>query len=531
MRGKRVHWKIRRVLGLLALLITAEADAVEFAPVFNDGTVLQADLPVNIWGRAEPGATVKVTFAGQEKSAVSDKEGRWVLQLDPLEPSAESRTLTASGAGATARIADVVVGEVWIAAGQSNMVWPLAESEDGDASLAKTLPLIRFVIVPRQAGLPARPFTPEQLAWRSFAPANNRQLAAVAFHFAEYLQTEKGGIIGIVQSSVGATPAQAWTPLAALRSRPELASQADLITQALASGKSADEWRRPVENHENFTAATKRWSRTKEGPRPRPVPAPEPGNPWFSGSPTVLYENMIAPLVPYTVRGIIWYQGESNARKPDQYRILFPTLIGAWRQAWRRPELPFLFVQLAAYDHPRPDRDFPGLRAAQTFTRDTVPHTGMAVAIDAGERNNIHPKFKKPVGERLARLALAQVYGREMSARGPVMSRADVKDGAIVVTFDHAGAGLKTSNGQTGIPGFEIAGPDGKFHAATARLDGPSGVALECDAVSTPISVRYAWADWIEPPVTLQNNDGLPAEPGQLDLERLPHPTPAPTET
>lgn len=188
----RVHRKIRMVLGLLAVLTTAQAGAVEFAPVFNNGTVLQAALPVNIWGRAEPGATVKVTFAGQEKSTISDKEGRWMLQLDPLEPSAEPRALTASGAGATASIADVVGGEVWIAAGQSNMVWPLSGSEGGTASLAKTLPLIRFVIVPRQAGLPARPFTLEQLAWRSFAPGNNRKLAAVAFHFAEYLQNSNG---------------------------------------------------------------------------------------------------------------------------------------------------------------------------------------------------------------------------------------------------------------------------------------------------------------------------------------------------
>jgi sialate O-acetylesterase len=520
----RVHRKIRMVLGLLALMTTAQGGAVEFAPVFNNGTVLQAALPVNIWGRAEPGATVKVTFAGQEKSTISDKEGRWMLQLDPLEPSAKPRTLTASGAGATASLADVVVGEVWIAAGQSNMVWPLSGSEDGAASLAKTLPLIRFVIVPSQAGLPARPFTPEQLAWRSFAPGNNRKLAAVAFHFAEYLQTETGGVIGIIQSSVGGTPAEAWTPLAALRSRPELASHADLITQALDSGKSADELRRAVEDHRNFVAATRRWARTKEGPRPKPVPAPDPGNPWLGGSPTVLYENMVAPLVPYTVRGIIWYQGESNALKPDEYRTLFPTLIGAWREAWQRPELPFLFVQLAAFDDPKPERDFPGLRAAQSFTRDTVPHTGMAVAIDAGERKNIHPKFKKPVGERLARLALAQVYGREVAARGPVMSRAEAKDGAIVVAFDHAGGGLKTSDGRTEIPGFEVAGPDGKFEAATARLDGPASVVLQSAAVTTPVSARYAWAPWIEPPVALQNSNGLPAEPGQLDLRKPAQP-------
>lgn len=513
-----------RVLpALLALVLPAPLGAVEFAPLFNDGAVLQAGLPVNVWGRAEPGTAVTVSFAGQEKTTATDEQGRWMLQLDPLEPSTEPRTLAASGAGSTKSIAHVVVGEVWIAAGQSNMALPLAKSEGGAAALARTVPMIRFVIVPRQSGLPARPFEPGQLPWRTFAPADNRALAAVAFHFAEDLQKRQGGAVGIIQSSVGGTPAEAWTPLAALQGHPELRSHADLITQSLAR-RPPEDWRREVEDYDKLRIAMKQWSRTKQGPRPQPVPKPGPGNPWFLGSPTVLYENMIVPLVPYTARGVIWYQGESNASQADEYRILFPALIGAWREAWQRPNWPFLFVQLAAFDDPKPERNFPALRAAQSFTRDTVPHTGMAVAIDAGERNDIHPKFKQPVGERLARLALAQVYGREVAARGPVMSGAKAGDGTLVVTFDHARTTLKTSDGRKEVSGFEVAGPDGKFHAATARLAGSAGVALECAAVTEPVSVRYAWSDWIEPPVTLQNSDGLPAEPGQLDLPEAAQP-------
>jgi sialate O-acetylesterase len=503
---------------LLGVLLVTEVRAVEFAPVFNDGAVLQASLPVNVWGRAEPGSRVTVTFAGQEKSAVSDDKGRWQVQLDPLEPSTEPRTLTAAAGAKTQVIGNVVGGEVWIASGQSNMVWPLAKSEGGRASLAKDIPLLRFLVVPRQTGLPARPFAPGQLAWKSFQPRANEEAAAVAFYFAEYLQREHGGAVGIIQSSVGGTPAEAWTPLAALRGKPELKYHADSIARGLSSGKSPEEWNREVEDHDKFRDAMKRWAQTKQGPKPEPAPPPGPENPWSRNSPTVLYENMVAPLIPYTVRGIIWYQGESNAFKPDEYRILFPSLIGAWRAAWQSPELPFLFVQLAAFRDPRPGRDFPGLRAAQAFTRDTIPHTGMAVAIDAGEKNDIHPKFKKPVGERLARLALAQVYGREMAARGPVMSGAAAKDGSVTIAFDHAGSGLRTSDGRDEIPGFEVAGPDGKFHAATARLAGPSSVLLQCEAVSKPASVRYAWADWIEPPVTLQNGDTLPAEPGRIDV-------------
>jgi sialate O-acetylesterase len=511
----RLHLRIAS--WLFGLLLATAVRAVEFAPLFNDGAVLQAGLPVNVWGRADQGSKVTVTFAGQEKTALSDEAGRWQLQLDPLEPSTEPRTLTATAGAESQAINNLVVGEVWIAAGQSNMVWPLAKSEGGSDRLARSLPLLRFVVVGRQTGLPARPLTPAQLAWKSFQPGANEQIAAVAFYFAEYLQKEKGGAIGIIQSSVGATPAEAWTPLAALGSKPELKHHADTIARGLSSGKSPDEWRREVENHDAFRSAMKRWAQTKQGPKPEPPPVPGPDNPWSSQSPAVLYENMIAPLIPYTARGVIWYQGESNAFKPDEYRILFPALIGSWREAWQRPEWPFLFVQLAAFDDPRAGRDFPGLRAAQAFTRDTVPRTGMAVAIDAGEKNDIHPKFKKPVGERLARLALAQAYGREVAARGPVMSGAEVKNGMLTVAFDHIGTGLETSDGRSEISGFEVAGPDGQFHAAAARLSGAATVAVACEAVPEPVSVRYAWADWIEPPVTLQNSDGLPAEPGRLE--------------
>jgi sialate O-acetylesterase len=514
---KRTAPSLILALVLLSPVLSADAGST-LAPIFNDGAVLQAGLPVNIWGQADPGSTVKVTFAGQEKTAVSNKEGRWQVQLDPLEPTTQPRTLTAAAGAKTQMIDNVVVGEVWVASGQSNMVWPLAKSEGGTVSLAQSIPLIRFVVVPRQKGLPARPLPPENLAWRSFQPGANENAAAVAFYFAEYLQREKGGAIGIIQSSVGGTPAQAWTPLTALESKPELKHHADAIARGLSSGKSPEEWRREVDDHHRFRRAMSRWEQTKQGPQPEPPPVPGPDNPWSRNTPTVLYENMVAPLVPYTARGVIWYQGEANAGDPAEYRVLFPSLIEGWRQAWNRSDWPFLFVQLAAYS--RTTTDWPALRAAQAFTRDTVPHTGMAIAIDCGEADDIHPRFKKPVGERLARLALAQVYGREVAARGPVMSEAEVVDGTLTVAFDHTGSGLKTSDGRIEIPGFEVAGRDGKFHAATARLAGPAAVVLECEAVPEPASIRYAWNNWIEPPVTLQNSDALPAEPGRLDLKK-----------
>jgi sialate O-acetylesterase len=225
----------------------------------------------------------------------------------------------------------------------------------------------------------------------------------------------------------------------------------------------------------------------------------------------VLYENMIAPLIPYTTRGVIWYQGEANADRPDEYRILFPALIDAWRTAWNRPDWPFFFVQLAAYGETTPS--WKELCAAQTFTRDTVKNTGMALAIDCGDKTNIHPPAKQPVGERLARLALDQVYQQKVVSRGPAVQTLEKTIGTVRVVFQGSENGLKTSDGKAEIPGFELAGADGKFYPAQARLIAKDTVELTCPEVQKPETVRYAWATWPEPPVTLQNSAGLPTEP------------------
>jgi sialate O-acetylesterase len=445
------------------------AVSILFAPLFNDGAVLQCEMPVNIWGTAAVGAIVTVSFAGQEKETVTGADGCWLVKLDPMEPSSEARTLTCFSSTGSSVVSNVTVGEVWLATGQSNMVLPLQFTTGGAQRLAQTRSGIRFSVVPKQLGLPPQPFTSEQLAWKTFAPTNNRQIAAVAFYFAEKLQAEIGGQVGIIQSSYGGSSAEAWTPEWALDEKPELTYLADAIRSGLAPPDSQT-------------------------------------------SPTVLYENMIRPIIPYTARGVIWYQGESNARKPDEYRILFPTMINAWRTLWNRPDWPFFFVQLSAYDNPN---DWPGLRAAQTFTRDTVLHTGMALSIDHGEKENIHPAAKQPVGERLALLALDQVYGRDVVSRGPAFQTLGKSvDNSVRVTFQYSEDGLKTSDGLLDVAGFELAGPDGSFYPASARIVSKDTVELTCTEVQTPVSIRYAWASWIEPQVTLVNSAGLPAEPG-----------------
>jgi sialate O-acetylesterase len=509
---------------LIALLLPVPLHSAvpAFAPIFNRGAVLQCEMPANIWGTATPDADISVRLDGaQVATAKTAPDGRWQAVIPAQEPGGP-HSIAAHDGETSAELDDVWFGEVWIASGQSNMVWPLRNSEGGREALAQSVPDIRFVIVPERTGLPAATkLTAAELAWREFAPPANNQFGAVPFFFADRLREETGRRVGILQNAVGGTPAQAWVPLETLMTDPSLADWAGQARRAAALSMTSEEHEKEMEGpRKAHLQAMAEWEKDRTKPKPSP-PEPPPGSPFGKKTATVLWENMVVPLIPYTARGVIWYQGEANTEGPDKYRTLFPALISAWRQAWDRPDWPFLFVQLATLEKSRgrPVRgDWPGLRAAQAHTRDRVPGTGMALAIDAGERDDIHPKFKKPVGERLARLALAQVYGKQVTARGPLMTKATNEGGKIMVAFEHTGDGLKTSDGQPEIPGFEMAASDGKFHAATARLAGPATVALECAAVPDPVSVRYAWAPWIEPPVTLQNSDSFPAEPGELAL-------------
>ena len=533
---KNLHPAKKRILRIrtatVGLLVTmtwlagaVRAAAPAFAPIFNRGAVLQCELPVKVWGTADAGSAVSLLLDGKPVAETkAQPDGRWMLEIPAQKPGGP-HTLELKGADASAQLEDVWFGEVWIASGQSNMVHPLANSDGGTETLTRTVPDIRFVKVPEATGLPPLKLTTEDLAWKEFATPANKSFSAVAFHFADRIREETGRRVGIVQSAVGGTPAQAWTPLTALEENAALAKYAEEARQALAAGttpEQRDAWAEKEKAHLDALAA---WKKNKDGqPAPKPPILPA-GDALNKKTATVLWENMVVPLVPYTARGVIWYQGEANAGGPAEYRQLFPALIAAWRQAWQQPDWPFLFVQLAALEtvNDKPAAgDWPGLRAAQAHTRDTVPHTGMALAIDSGEKDDIHPKYKKPVGERLARLALAQVYGRDTASRGPLLTKAEKHDGNIRLTFDHAGAGLKTSDGKAEVPGFEVAGADKKFHPATAKISGKDTVELLCPEVTSPVTVRYAWAAWVEPPVTLQNSAGLPAEPVEARVPPSP---------
>ena len=512
-------------LFLIISLISTSLFGVEFAPLFNNGAILQCEMPVNVWGRAAAGETVALFLNGKKLTeTIAGADGKWLAVL-PAQAAGGAHILEAAAGGESVKISDVWFGEVWLASGQSNMVMPLQTTFGGPERLAMTIPEIRFVRVPLTTGLPVeKEFTVADLAWMEFSPPNNKKIAATAFYFAEQIQQHTGRRVGIIQSAYGGTPGEAWTPLTALDAHPQLNYMAEQIREGLAAGKSKAEWEEVVAVARQRAVALAEWRRTGEGAHPgNPIPV-DLRNPWSSRTPTVLYENMIVPLIPVTTRGVIWSQGEGNTDRPQEYGILFPAMIEAWRAAWARPDWPFLFVQIGAYTDAKAGggpRDWPGLRAAQTMTRDTVPNTGMALAIDIGDKDDPHARAKQPVGDRFGRLARNQVYGQNVVSRGPCFESAAVQpDGNVIIRFSHVDEKLITAGGAP-VTAFEVAGADGVFHPAAAEITGADSVTLSCAAVPAPAAVRYAWANWIEPVVTLQNSEGLPAEPFSWSNDKL----------
>jgi sialate O-acetylesterase len=369
----------------------------------------------------------------------------------------------------TIELDDVLVGEVWICSGQSNMQWSIKQSADPEATAAAANhPRLRLFSVPRRGA--SEPQADVEGAWAVCTPESAGDFSAVGYHFGRHLQDALDVPIGLIGSNYGGTPAEAWT------SRETLA---------------ASETLRPILD--------------------RPIDA---GN---AQSPTVLYNAMIAPLVPYGIRGAIWYQGESNAGRAWEYRTLFPAMIGDWRKSWGT-ELPFFFVQLAPFqpgraaDYPAGESDWAELREAQLYTMQTVSRTGMAVITDVGDAADIHPQQKEPVGRRLALAAQAVAYEMPVEPSGPIYRAMHIEDGRAVLEFSHLGGGLVAEGGP--LKGFTACGPDHVFHPAVAEIDGDS-VVVRSDAVSEIVAVRYGWAD--VPDVNLWNKAGLPASPFRTD--------------
>lgn len=512
---------------LLSLGTLARAD-VKLPAIFTDHMVLQRGESVPVWGTAASGEEVKVNFAGQTKSAKADKKGKWQVKLDSMTENAKPADFTVVGKN-TVTIKDVLVGEVWICSGQSNMQWTVSASLNPEKEIAEAkFPAIRMFNIERETAM-----TPQddcKGVWFEANPQNVGNFSAVGYFFGRHLHQALKVPVGLINTSWGGTRVEAWTSLDALKQRPSAKPMLDDWTKSAKTFNEAKEkadYEKKAAAYKamrvKFDAENAKLPPDKKKPVPRgPQPLVQPQK--NQHYPAAIYNRMIASIIPYGVKGAIWYQGESNQRRAMQYQELLPTMINDWRTRWA-DEFSFYIVQLAEFGNGRPPTTEPGvpdawaeLQEAQLLTALTLPKCGMAVTNDIGDERDIHPKNKQEVGRRLALWALAKDYGKTGSLySGPIYKSTKIDGGKVRVSFDQA-AGLKTRDGKE--PGtFQIAGADQKWQWAKAKIDGES-VVVWSDTVKTPVGVRYAWTAWSKDD-NLVNKDGLPASCFRTD-EFLP---------
>jgi len=479
--------------------LPAFSQALKLPFVFSDHAVLQRDMAVPVWGNAAPDATVTVTFADQSKTATADHKGEWSLKLEPLAASAQGRDLVASSGQSTYTAHDVLVGEVWFCSGQSNMEKPVgAQSgqrptvDAENAIKAADHPTIRFLVIPKSGD----PKIIDQSAWTACTPktidAPGKKPSAVGYFFGLEIQSKLNVPIGLINDYWGGTRIEPWTTPDALDASPALASFAKVAHARL------------------------------EHPTTRGV----------NTAPSGLYEAMVRPIVPFAIRGALWYQGENNVMVRDRgaYANKMVALVTGWRAAWAERDFPFYYVQLAPYlyshraaDH-LSDEELPCVWEAQLKAMSLIPNSGMAVITDLVDRlADIHPTRKKEVGQRLALWALAKTYGQsDIVYSGPLYSSSEFQGDHAILHFTQIGTGLASRDGKP-LTDFILAGEDGIFHPATAEIEKDT-IVLTSDDVISPRYARFAWSERATP--NFMNKEGLPASPFRTD--QLPIP-PSPT--
>jgi len=493
----------RLLLLSLAMLLpgTASAD-VRLPAIIAEGMVLQRHAPLRFWGWADDGESVTVEFLGQKKSVTATR-GTWEVTLKPVTTAGGPFRLVITGKNRI-EFTDVLVGEVWILSGQSNMEWPLRGSFQPEDVIAKSAnPNLRlFMVRNTRSDQPMKDVEVQQ-PWAAASPATTAGFSAVGYYFGRSLNATLGVPIGLISADWGGTPAEAWTPEQRLRSAASLTS----IIDAYAAGTP------------RYDEQLATWQAAVDKAKREGTTVPNRPNRWRYSE---LYNAMIAPLTRFPIRGALWYQGESNASRAMQYRELFPAMIDAWREAWGIKDFPFLLVQLAPFQGSGSDKlEYAELREAQDLATQRLKNVGMAVITDVGEEKDIHPRKKQPVGERLALQARTLAYGeRDLVAVGPTFKKVRFEEARAVLTFDHVGSGLMTGAEVAGgkLVGFTVAGDDGVFTAANAVIEGKDRVVVSAATVARPTAVRYGFLNF--PVVNLWNKEGLPAAPFRTDMPR-----------
>ena len=471
---------------------------------FGNHMVLQREQSVPVWGWSEPNAEVSVSFDNQVQSTMSDNKGYWIVKLKALSASESPSVLKITSRGQSIDVTDVLVGDVWLCSGQSNMHFTMARVENSSQEIAAAQhPTIRFFTVHDQFS--KVPLTELSGQWKPINPSTAGACSAVSYYFGRDLQKQTGLPIGLLVSSVGGTRIESWMRMETLENSNEAATLLTKWKDVSAAELASIVTKYRAYQYQRDQVHPKAVAQAKtEG---KPLPA-LPTAPKIRGHdcPGALHNGMIAPLQPFSVRGAIWYQGESNAGQAAAYEKLLPALISDWRTVWGK-DMPFLFVQLAPHHSIHPS-----IREAQYHVWRNTPHTAMVVTTDVGDANDIHPTRKQPVGARLALAARALSYGEPVISSGPVFDRIKIDAQRAMVFFTHCGSGLRVQGEQ--LKGFTLAGADGIYHPADAIVDGET-VIVSSEKVTSPKHVRYCWAK--VPEGNLCNSVGLPAVPFRSD--------------
>jgi sialate O-acetylesterase len=496
---------MKSLIFISALVAAPLAADVTLPAIVSDHMLIQQKMPVRIWGKAAPGEQISVDLNGSRAAATANTDGRWEAFLAPMDAGGPFE-MTVQGTNRLV-VHDVLVGEVWVGSGQSNMELPMTRVNNADQEIAAAdYSQIRLFTVKKK--ISAAPLDDVEGAWSLCTPASVKNFSAVGYFFSRYIHQQRHVAVGFVHTSWGGTPAQSWTTRQTLDSNPLLKIVNDDWMQVMAAYPAANEkYQKDLADYRAAAAAAK-----AEG-KPAPTAPRVPNGPDGPNLPAGLWNAMVAPITPYAIRGVLWYQGESNgdAKHAYPYRYLFRAMIEDWRREWAQGDFPFLFVQLANF---QTNGNWPVLRESQTDAL-SLRNTGMAVIDDIGESKDIHPKNKQDVGKRLALAAQAIAYGEHIEYSGPMFRELTRESESLRVWFDHCGGGMQARGGGD-VAGFEIAGSDGKFVAAKASIDGAS-VVLSAESVKSPVKARYAWAD--DPAATLENREGLQASPFRAELK------------
>lgn len=479
------NWPVACAL-LLAFSSAVYAE-IKLPAIIGDGMVIQRDKPIRLWGWTDQPA-VAIRLGEKEKVVKPDENGRWSVVLKAMPAGGPHEIVLSTREDAEVRIRDVLVGEVWVCSGQSNMEWsaiPQLGIDNNEAEVAAAnYPQIRLIDVPNVAA--ETPQDDFKGKWQACTPESMRPFSAVGYYFGRKLHKELGVPVGLIGSNWGGTEAEPWTSPQAMAAEPKLKAH-------------LEQWEKNVAANEKLKLNPQR--------------------------PSVLYNAMIAPIVSYPIRGAIWYQGESNVTRAYDYRVVFPTLIKSWRTAWGDRDMPFYFVQIAPFKYTTSipqwkttEQHCAELWDSQLYAYRHVKSTGMVVVHDIGNVNDIHPRNKLDVGRRLANWALANTYGKDgIVYSGPIYKSFKKQGDKIVLRFDDTGSGLESRDGKS-LTHFTLAAEDQQFKPAVAEIVGDT-VVVRSDEVAKPVAVRFAWHEAAEP--NLMNKEGLPASPFRTDDWKL----------